>query len=136
MAATLGSHVSVLLIIDQAQARQECLHHESIQSGREYTHTQGATDDHRTFDIYDCDSRFLIGFGLGGLSLHIASAKGLFGLKDSVTPIGSSLLEMQKNVDELQKNMNVLKQTKDKLSSPSLLLWRLSSSHLQRENLI
>jgi hypothetical protein len=62
---------------------------------------------------------FLIGFGLGGLSLHIASAEGLFGLKDSVTQIGSSLVEMQKNVDELQKNMNTLKQTKDKLSSLS-----------------
>jgi hypothetical protein len=60
---------------------------------------------------------FLIGFGLEGLSLHIASAEGLFGRKDSVTQIGSSLVEMQKNVDELQKNMNALKQTKDKLSS-------------------
>ncbi|HMS86536.1 MAG TPA: hypothetical protein PKD12_23125 [Nitrospira sp.] len=60
---------------------------------------------------------FLLGFGLGGLSLHIASAEGLFGIKDSVTQIGSSLIEMQKNVDELQKNMNTIKQAKDKLSS-------------------
>lgn len=30
---------------------------------------------------------FLIAFVLGGLSLHIASAKGLFGMKDSVTQI-------------------------------------------------
>lgn len=62
---------------------------------------------------------FLIGFGLGGLSLHIASAEGLFGLKDSVTQIGSSLVEMQKNVDDLQKNMNKIKQVKDQLSSLS-----------------
>ena len=62
---------------------------------------------------------FLIGFGLGGVSLHIAAAEGLFGIKDSVTQIGSSLVEMQKNVDALQKNMNMLKETKDKLSSLS-----------------
>lgn len=62
---------------------------------------------------------FLLGFIMGGLSLHIASAEGLFGIKDSVTQIGSSLVEMQKNVDELQKNMNQLKQTKDKLSALS-----------------
>lgn len=62
---------------------------------------------------------FLVGFGLGGLSLHIAAAEGIFGIKDSVTQIGSSLMEMQKNVDALQKNMNMLKETKDKLSSLS-----------------
>jgi len=62
---------------------------------------------------------FLIGFGLGGLSLHVASAQGILGLKDSVTQIGSSLVEMQKNVDELQKNMNTIKQAKDQLSSLS-----------------
>ncbi len=62
---------------------------------------------------------FLIGFMLGGLSLHIASAEGLFGLKDSVTQIGGSLVEMQKNVDDLQKNMNTLKKAKDQLSSLS-----------------
>ena len=60
---------------------------------------------------------FLIGFGLGGLSLHMALAEGLSGLKDSVTQIGSSLIQMQKNVDELQKNMNTIKQAKDQLSS-------------------
>lgn len=62
---------------------------------------------------------FLIGFGLGGLSLHVASAQGILGLKDSVTQIGGSLVEMQKNVDELQKNMNTIKQAKDQLSSLS-----------------
>ena len=62
---------------------------------------------------------FLIGFVLGGLSLHIASAEGLFGLKDSVAQIGGSLVEMQKNVDDLQKNMNTLKKAKDQLSSLS-----------------
>lgn len=60
---------------------------------------------------------FLLGFVLGGLSFHVASAEGLFGIKDSVSQIGSSLVEMQKNVDELQKNMNTMKQAKDKLSS-------------------
>lgn len=62
---------------------------------------------------------FLIGFVLGGLSLHIAAAEGLFGLKDSVTQIGSSLVEMQKNVDDLQKNMSTLKKAKDQLTSLS-----------------
>lgn len=62
---------------------------------------------------------FVIGFVLGGVSLHIASAEGLFGLKDSVTQIGGSLVEMQKNVDDLQKNMNTLKKAKDQLSSLS-----------------
>jgi hypothetical protein len=56
---------------------------------------------------------------LGGLSLHIAAAEGLFGIKDSVTQISSSLIEMQKNVDALQKNMNALKETKEKLTSLS-----------------
>jgi hypothetical protein len=62
---------------------------------------------------------FLLGFGLGGLSLHIASAQGLLGLKTSVSQIGTSLVEMQKNVDALQKNMNTIKQAKDQLSSLS-----------------
>jgi hypothetical protein len=62
---------------------------------------------------------FLLGFALGGLSLHVASAQGLLGLKTSVSQIGSSLVEMQKNVDELQKNMNAIKQAKDQLSSLS-----------------
>ncbi|HWF62774.1 MAG TPA: hypothetical protein VN666_21050 [Nitrospira sp.] len=62
---------------------------------------------------------FLIGFGLGGLSLHVATAEGLFGIKDSVSQIGTSLVEMQKNVDALQKNMSTIKQAKDQLSSLS-----------------
>ena len=60
---------------------------------------------------------FLLGFGLGGVSLHVASAQGLCGLKASVTQIGSALVEMQKNVDALQKNMGTIKQAKDQLSS-------------------
>ena len=60
---------------------------------------------------------FLLGFGLGGVSLHVASAQGLFGLKTSITQIGSALVEMQKNVDALQKNMGTIKQAKDQLSS-------------------
>ena len=62
---------------------------------------------------------FLLGFGLGGVSLHVASAQGLFGLKTSVTQIGSALVDMQKNVDALQKNMGTIKQAKDQLSSLS-----------------
>ncbi|NWF71523.1 MAG: hypothetical protein HXY51_00555 [Nitrospirae bacterium] len=60
---------------------------------------------------------FLLGFGLGGFSLHVASAQGLFGLKTSISQIGSALVEMQKNVDALQKNMGTIKQAKDQLSS-------------------
>ena len=62
---------------------------------------------------------FLLGFGLGGLSLHVASAEGLFGLKTSISQIGSALVEMQKNVDALQQNMGTLKHAKDQLSSLS-----------------
>ena len=62
---------------------------------------------------------FLVGFALGGLSFHVTSAQGVFGLKTSVTQIGSALVEMQKNVDELQKNMGTIKQAKDQLSSLS-----------------
>jgi hypothetical protein len=62
---------------------------------------------------------FLLGFGLGGLSFHVASAQGLLGLKTSVSQIGSALVEMQKNVDALQKNMGTIKQAKDELSSLS-----------------
>jgi hypothetical protein len=62
---------------------------------------------------------FLLGFGLGGVSLHVASAQGFFGIKTSVAQIGSALIEMQKNVDALQKNMGTIKQAKDQLSSLS-----------------
>ena len=62
---------------------------------------------------------FLLGFGLGGLSLHYASAQGMFGLSTSVSQIGSALVEMQKNVDDLQKNMGTVKQVKDQLTSLS-----------------
>lgn len=62
---------------------------------------------------------FLMGFGLGGLSLHYASAQGMFGLSTSVSQLGSALVEMQKNVDDLQKNMGTVKQVKDQLTSLS-----------------
>jgi hypothetical protein len=58
---------------------------------------------------------FLLGFGLGGVSIHFASAQGLFGVTASVKQIGSALVEMQKNVDELQKNMGTLKHAKEQL---------------------
>lgn len=62
---------------------------------------------------------FLLGFVLGGLSLHYASAQGLLGLQSSISQIGTALVEMQKNVDDLQKNMGTIKQAKDQLSSLS-----------------
>ena len=62
---------------------------------------------------------FLLGFGLGGLSLHYASAQGMFGLSTSVSQIGSALVDMQMNVDELQKNMGTVKQVKDQLTNLS-----------------
>jgi len=62
---------------------------------------------------------FLMGFGLGGLALHYASAQGMFGLSTSVSQLGSALVEMQKNVDDLQKNMGTVKQVKDQLTSLS-----------------
>ena len=60
---------------------------------------------------------FLIGFALGGVSLHYAEAQGLLGLSTSVKQIGQALVEMQKNVDDLQKNMGTLKQAKEQLTS-------------------
>ena len=48
---------------------------------------------------------------------HGASAQGLFGLRTSISQTGSALVEMQKNVDDLQKNMSTIKQAKDQLSS-------------------
>jgi hypothetical protein len=60
---------------------------------------------------------FLLGFGLGGLSFHAASAQGLLGLQASVSQIGSALGEMEKNLAALQKNMGTIKQAKDQLSS-------------------
>jgi hypothetical protein len=62
---------------------------------------------------------FLLGFGLGGLSLHYASAQGMFGLSTSVNQLGSALVDMQKNVDDLQKNMGTVKQVKEQLTSLS-----------------
>jgi ABC-type phosphate transport system auxiliary subunit len=62
---------------------------------------------------------FLLGVGLGGLSLHYASAQGMFGLSTSVSQLGSALVDMQRNVDALQKNMGTVKQVKDQLTSLS-----------------
>jgi len=60
---------------------------------------------------------FLLGFGLGGASMHYASAEGLFGVTASVKQIGSALVDMQKNVDELQKNMGTIKHAKEQLAA-------------------
>lgn len=62
---------------------------------------------------------FFMGFGMGGLSLHYAAAQGIFGLSTSVSQLGSALVDMQKNVDDLQKNMATVKQVKEQLSSLS-----------------
>lgn len=59
---------------------------------------------------------FVLGFGLGGVSIHYAAAEGAFGIA-SVKQIGSALVEMQKNVDDLQKNMGTLKAAKDQLGA-------------------
>ena len=53
---------------------------------------------------------FLIGFGLGGVSIHYATAQGALGMTGSVKQIGSAVTEMQ-------KNMATLTQAKDQLSS-------------------
>lgn len=63
-------------------------------------------------------SVFLLGFGLGGLSLHYAEAE-LFGITGSVKQIGSALVEMQKDVDDLQKHMATIKEAKEQLASMS-----------------
>jgi len=60
---------------------------------------------------------FFLGFASGGVSLHYAQAQGLLGLSGSVKQIGQALVEMQKNVDDLQKNMGTLKQAKEQLTS-------------------
>ena len=58
---------------------------------------------------------FVLGFALGGVSIHYAAGQGAFGMA-SVKQIGSALVEMQKNVDDLQKNMGTLKAAKDQLA--------------------
>ena len=49
--------------------------------------------------------------------MHYASAEGLFGVTASVKQIGSALVDMQKNVDELQKNMGTIKHAKEQLAA-------------------
>ena len=58
---------------------------------------------------------FVLGFAFGGVSIHYAADQGAFGMA-SVKQIGSALVEMQKNVDDLQKNMGTLKTAKDQLA--------------------
>ena len=60
---------------------------------------------------------FLIGFAVGGVSIHYAAAQGALGMSGSVKQISSAVTEMQKNVSDLQKNMATLTQAKDQLSS-------------------
>src|SRR6476660_8343644 len=60
---------------------------------------------------------FLLGFGLGGASMHYASAEGLFGVTASVKQLGSAWADMQKNVDELEKKMGTIKHAKEQLAA-------------------
>ena len=60
---------------------------------------------------------FFLGFASGGMSLHYAQAQGLLRLSTSVKQIGQALVEMQKNVDDMQKNMGTIKQAKEQLTS-------------------
>jgi len=59
---------------------------------------------------------FVLGFALGGVSIHYAAEQGTFGMA-SVKQMGNALVEMQKNVDDLQKNMSTLKSAKDQLGA-------------------
>jgi hypothetical protein len=59
---------------------------------------------------------FVLGFALGGVSIHYAADQGVFGMA-SVNQIGSALVDMQKNVDDLQKNMGTLKTAKEQLAA-------------------
>jgi hypothetical protein len=43
----------------------------------------------------------------------------MFGLSTSVSQLGSALVDMQKNVDDLQKNMGTVKQVKEQLTGLS-----------------
>lgn len=61
---------------------------------------------------------FVLGVAFGGVSIHYAAAQGAFGMA-SVKQMGSALVEMQKNVDDLQKNMGTLKAAKDQLATAS-----------------
>jgi hypothetical protein len=45
--------------------------------------------------------------------------QGIFGLSTSVSQLGRVLVDMQKNVDDLQENMGTVKQVKEQLSSLS-----------------
>ena len=60
---------------------------------------------------------FLLGFAMGGLSLHYAQAQGMLGLSASVKQIGTTLADMKKNVDALQQNMSTLTQVKEQLNA-------------------
>ena len=48
--------------------------------------------------------------------MHYAAAEGLFGVTSSVKQIGSALVDMQKNMDELQKNMGTIQHAKEQLA--------------------
>lgn len=72
---------------------------------------------------------FLLGFGMGGTSFYYAHAQGVFGLSASVQQIGTTLVEMKKNVDALQQNMGTLTKVKEDLST----LASLKSNPLLKE---
>jgi len=81
------------------------------------TRKRGTTMQNTRLTALFTITAFLLGFGLGGLSMHYASAQGLFGVTASVKQIGSALVDMQKNIDELQKNMGTIKHAKEQLAA-------------------
>ena len=86
---------------------------------REELHNQGGIYDSHPIDVHLLDCRVPAWVWLRRGFVACCLSSGLFGLKTSVTQIGSVLIEMQENVDALQKNMGTIKQAKDQLSSLS-----------------
>ena len=60
---------------------------------------------------------FFIGFVLGGVSSHYASAQGLMGISNSVTQLNQALSAMEKNLQEFQNGMAKIKQVKEQLAA-------------------
>lgn len=71
----------------------------------------------RRWTVLAIVAAFLIGFGMGGTTVHYAQAQGLFGLSTSVEQIGTALADMKKNVDALQQNMGTLTKIKEDLGA-------------------
>ena len=92
---------------------------ESVGECRLESHNQGGVYDRYTINVHFLDYCVPAWVWLRRGFVACCLSSGLFGLKTSVTQIGSALIEMQENVDALQKNMGTIKQAKDQLSSLS-----------------